>query len=85
MKPTVHIIATLSRVGDEEGGEQFAGNLDLAALKKSKRSEIEVVLVPVDSVPKALGKLVTRNSVSDGGLILFAGTGSEEEGGRKKG
>jgi len=31
------------------------------------------------------GEVSGRNSVSDGGLILFAGAGSEEEGGRKKG
>jgi hypothetical protein len=85
MKPAIHVIATLNRVGDKEGEEQFAGSLDLAALRKTKRSEIEVVLVPVDSFPKVLGKLVKRNSVSDGGLILFAGAGSDEECGRRKG
>lgn len=79
MKSPIHIIATLYPVEGKEGETQFAGSLDPSMLKKTKRNEIEVVLVSVASVPKPLGNLINKNHVGTGSLLLFAGIGEDEE------
>ena len=85
MKPSINIISNFSRIKDEVGNDHFTGTIDVAALKKTKESEIEVVLVPIESVPKTLAGLMSRNSVTKDGLIMFAGASASEEDNRKKG
>jgi len=84
MNPSINIISTFSRIKDENGNDHFTGSIDVAALRKIRMNEIEVVLVPIESVPKTLAKLMTRNAVSKDGLIMFAGAAAPD-GTNKKG
>jgi len=83
MKPTIRIISTFDKIEDSDGSEHFTGTLDIAALRKIKSREIEVVLVPVDSIPKTLGKLMAKSGLSEGSLVMFGGTGGQDGGGGK--
>ena len=84
MKPTINIVATFSQTTDEGGHANFTGVIDVAALRKTKAAEIEVVLVPIESVPKTLARLMSRNAVGKDGLIMFAGAASSEGKSRKE-
>ena len=83
MKPNIHIVSTFSRTKDENGNDHFTGVIDVAALKKTRLSEVEVVLVPIESVPKTLAKLMSRSSLGKDSLIMFAGWTKPEETGRR--
>ena len=83
MNPSINIISAFSRIKDENGNDHFTGVIDVAALKKAKMSEIEVVLVPIESVPKTQARLMTRYAVSKDGLIMFAGAANQEKENRK--
>ena len=85
MKPTIHIVSTFSRTKDENGNDHFTGTIDVAALKKTRLSEVEVVLVPIESVPKTLAKLMSRSALGKDSLIMFAGGSSPDESGRRGG
>lgn len=84
MKASVNIITTLSRVKGENGGDQFVGFIDVAKLKKAKADEIEVILVPVGSIPGTLKDLFKKADVGNDDLLMFAAMGSSETSKRKE-
>ncbi len=78
MKPAVDVITTLSRVKGENGADQFVGSINLSKLKKAKSAEMDIVLVPVDSVPKALVGLLKKANISTANLLMFAAVAQQE-------
>ena len=88
MKSPLNIITTFNRIKDENGADHFTGTIDLATLKKTKLSEIEIVLIPIESIPKTLTKLLNKSVNNKDGLIMFAGTTAPEatnnKGGQEK-
>ena len=79
MNPSVNIISTLSRTEDETGSVHFAGTIDVAALRKTKASRIDVILIPMASIPQSLSTLMARNEVQQDGLVMFAGGPIQDE------
>ena len=78
MRPAINIISTFDRIEGKDGADHFTGTLDLAALRKTKQREIEVVLVPIGAVPPTLLTLMTKNGINKTGLVMFAGSGAQE-------
>ncbi len=87
MKPNVSIVATFSRIRTESNTDQntgFTGKIDLKALKRRGQSEVEVVLVPMESVPPTLAALMNKTGIPKDGLIMFAASNEQEPTTRKK-
>jgi len=78
MKPAINIISTFDRIEGKDGADHFTGILDLAALRKTKQHEVEVVLVPIEAVPPTLLTLMTKNGISKSSLVMFAGAATQE-------
>ncbi|MFC1737318.1 hypothetical protein ACFL1X_14495 [Candidatus Hydrogenedentota bacterium] len=79
MKPLVNLIGAFKKVEEEKGTPHFAGTLDMAALKKTKLREIELVLIPIESVPKSLVSLMKKAGTDNADLLVFATTGNEKK------
>ena len=75
-KPTLNLLSSFTRVEEADGGEHFAGTLSLAALRKAKVKEIEVVLMPVKAVPRSLVGLMDRAGAEKAEYLLFASVGA---------
>jgi len=76
MKPMLNVLSSFIRVEETDGAEHFTGTLNLAALRKMKVKEIEVVLMPVKAVPKSLVGLMDRGGGGKAEYLLFAGVGA---------
>jgi len=71
MNPTINLISGFKKVKTEDGAEHFSGTLNLKALKKAGTSEIQVVLLPNEGLPKGLLDLMKKGGqVPD--LLLFS-------------
>jgi hypothetical protein len=74
MNPTINLISGFKKVKTEDGTEHYSGTLNLRALKKAGTSEIQVVLLPNEGLPKGLLDLLRKGGqVPD--LLLFAESG----------
>ena len=85
MKPPVDILGLFTRMAGEDGTYYFSGTLDKASLKRLKQPENEILLVPVQHVPKALAGMLPKTTGLQDGLLMFAGTGATEPTTRRKG
>jgi hypothetical protein len=81
MKTNLNIITAFKKNAD--GAEYFTGTIDVAALRKLKQLEIEVVLMPAQQLPRPLDTIMARNGAAD--LIMFAATGASESAPKRKG
>jgi hypothetical protein len=75
----VDILATLTRVTGENGIDVFCGTIDLSKLRKAKVSEVDVVMVPLDGVPKTLATLIRKASDNKPDLLLFASSAEPQK------
>jgi hypothetical protein len=73
MNPTINLISGFKKVKAEDGSEHHTGTLNLRALKKAGTSEIQVVLLSNEGLPKRLLDLMKKGGqVPD--LLLFSET-----------
>ena len=72
MNSSINIITALSRVKGDNGIDHFTGSIDLTSLRKTKVGKIEIVLSPVESVPKALASLMKKAGITGSDLLMFA-------------
>jgi len=73
------LITFFSRKQTEEGSEYFEGSLNPALLKKSKTQEIEVVLLPSESIPQSLMGLFEKSGNGNMDLLMFGLLPTEEK------
>jgi hypothetical protein len=76
MKLPINVITTLKRVPGEDGKDHFIGTLEPSVLKKARASEIDIVLMPLESIPNTLVHLMSKSGIEKNSLIMFANTGS---------
>ena len=78
METGISVISTFSRVKVEDGTEYFTGILDGRVLRKIRNAEVEVVLMPLESIPKGVFDLMKKSGNTSTDLLMF-GTVREKE------
>ena len=78
MKPGINLISVFSKVKGEDGSEYYSGSLNAASLKKAKEKEIDVVLMPVEAIPKSLVELIKKSGNQKADLLMFGAAGDGE-------
>ena len=73
MNPTINLISGFKKVKTEDGTEHYTGTLNLRSLKKAGTSEIQVVLLANEGLPKGLLDLMKKGGMVPD-LLLFSET-----------
>ncbi|HNT36254.1 MAG TPA: hypothetical protein PKH07_14815, partial [bacterium] len=78
MEPIVNVITTLTRIQGEGGAEQYVGTIDMSALRKAKIGRLEIVVVPLCTVPKTLSDLINKACVANADALMFGALARQE-------
>jgi len=77
MKTRTEIMGRFHRMKMENGAERFEGSIDSTLFKRVKQSEINVMLIPTDSIPD-LKHFMSKEENETIDLVMF-GVFKEEE------
>lgn len=85
MKPTLSLISGLRKGKGEDGREQYLGTMDAATLRKCKAKEIDIVLIPVENIPKCLvDQMRKAGAGANIDMLMFAGISEIEQAAKPK-
>ena len=75
MKPGINLMSVFSKVKGNDGSEYYTGALNPALFRKIKDKEIDVVLMPLESVPESLVTLLKKSGNQKADLLMFGTVG----------
>jgi len=78
MKPGIDLISVFTKINAEDGSDFYSGTMNPVVFKKAKQ-DIEVVLMPSETVPMSILDLLRKAGNQKADLLMFAVVGREEK------